>query len=402
MTVYAAFMLHIYQPPVQIAPVIKQIVNESYRPLVQTLRDHPDARITLNINATLTEQLNDYGYTDLIEGISTLASRGQIDFTGSGKFHPLLPLIPEPEVIRQIKLNNETNRHFFGNVYKPRGFFPPEMAISEEIFPAIKKMGFDWAIMSGIANTIPEFPTTFVSQHKETGLGLFFRDDYISIDCAFDKINNVDAFANRLKYKNQDHDYYVILAMDGETFGHHVKHAIRNFLTPLFDSAPHRQDFKIVTVSEIYDKFHKGQKQTPRSSSWSTMSYDVQNNVPFPLWLDPHNEIHQQQHHFIMYALTSVNLADKYRESMNDGQRGLLDNARNFLDRGVHSCQQWWASKRPWYSPDMIMRGLNEIIMATVNARRSIPDNATDIKDAMQLILEEMLKAQNKIILSLL
>lgn len=123
MTVYFAFLLHIYQPPVQIAPVIKQIVKESYRPILDALREHPEAKITLNINATLTEQLDDYGFRDIIEGIATLASRDQIDFTGSGKFHPLLPLIPEPEVIRQIQLNTKTNRQYFGSVYQPKGFF---------------------------------------------------------------------------------------------------------------------------------------------------------------------------------------------------------------------------------------------------------------------------------------
>jgi hypothetical protein len=79
----------------------------------------------------------------------------------------------------------------------------------------------------------------------------------------------------------------------------------------------------------------------------------------------------------------------------------MYKNARNFLDRGLHSCQEWWASKRPWYSPDMILRGLNEILLATINAKRSIPENAEDIKNAMDLILSDMLKAQNRIILSL-
>ncbi|MCP4763548.1 MAG: hypothetical protein GY870_17375, partial [archaeon] len=157
MTVFFAFLFHIYQPPVQIPSVIKQIVNESYRPILNALRDNPHVKITLNINGTLTEQLYDYKFNDVIEGIATLASRGQIDFTGSGKFHPLLPLIPDPEIKRQIQLNNETNRHFFGEVYKPRGFFPPEMAISEEIMNPVKEMGFDWIIGSGIANTTPEF-----------------------------------------------------------------------------------------------------------------------------------------------------------------------------------------------------------------------------------------------------
>ena len=49
----------------------------------------------------------------------------------------------------------------------------------------------------------------------------------------------------------------------------------------------------------------------------------------------------------------------------------------------------------------MILRGLNEILLSIVNARRSIPENAVDIRDAMRIILEEMLKAQNNIILML-
>jgi alpha-amylase/alpha-mannosidase (GH57 family) len=400
MVVYFSFLLHIYQPPTQIPPVIKKVVNESYRPIIDTLKNHPESKITLNINGTLTEQLNDYGYTDIIDGLATLASKRQIEFTGSGKFHPLLPLIPSPEIKRQIELNNETNLRFFGNVYKIRGFFPPEMAISEEVISTVKDMGFEWMIMSGIANTLPEFPTNFISRHPN-GLKLIFRDDYISVDCAFNKINNVDAFINRLNYKNTDKNYYIILALDGETFGHHVKHAITEFLTPLFDSLPKQKGIKICTVSEIVDKFTLGATQHPRDSSWSTMPYDLAHNVPFPLWFDPNNKIHIEQHRFFMYALTLIHLSGKYRDSMNDEKKEIYDSARNLLDRGIHSCSQWWASKRPWYSPDMILRGLNEVLMASVNAKRSIPENIPDIKEAMELIMEDMLKAQNKIILSL-
>jgi hypothetical protein len=102
-----------------------------------------------------------------------------------------------------------------------------------------------------------------------------------------------------------------------------------------------------------------------------------------------------------MYALTLIHLSYKYRESMDAERKSIYDNARNLLDRGIHSCQQWWASKRPWYSTDMILRGLNEVLMASVNAKRSLPDNIPEIKSAMELIMEDMLIAQNKIILSL-
>ena len=68
----------------------------------------------------------------------------------------------------------------------------------------------------------------------------------------------------------------------------------------------------------------------------------------------------------------------QYTQQMNPEQLQLFNNARTFLDRGIHSCQQWWASKRPWYSPDMILRGLSEILMAGVNVKRSIPEDLVE------------------------
>ncbi|MFW9951860.1 MAG: hypothetical protein ACFFKA_17220 [Candidatus Thorarchaeota archaeon] len=400
MVVNFAFLLHIYQPPVQIPHVIRQIAHESYIPMIEAVKNNPLAKITLNINGTLTEQLHDFGYDSLLQSITALASKGQIEFTGSAKFHPLLPLIPEPEIKRQIILNNETNRFFFGESYQVKGFFPPEMAISEEVLVSVRDMGFEWIILSGIANTLPTFPTNFFSNHPN-GLKLVFRDDYISIDCAFNKINNVDAFIKRLKYRNTSENYYIILAMDGETFGHHVKHAINDFLIPLFNTLSLRNDIELCTVSEIMSKFPLRDSQYPRASSWSTLPFDLAHDIPFPLWFDPKNEIHTEQHRFLMYALTLIHLSSKYREAMDKERKEIFDNARNLLDRGIHSCQQWWASKKPWYSPDMILRGLSEVLMASVNAKRSIPDNVPDIKEAFELIMQDMLKAHNKIVLGL-
>ncbi|MBN2154412.1 MAG: hypothetical protein JW776_00025 [Candidatus Lokiarchaeota archaeon] len=397
MTIHFAFLFHIYQPPTQIPPVLKQIVNESYRPILETLNKYPSAKITLNINATLTEQLNDYGFNDVINSIGTLANRGQIEFTGSGKFHPLLPLLPEPEVIRQIKLNNETNKRFFG-AYAPRGFFPPEMAVSEEIYDPIRKMGFDWVIMSGIANTLPVFPTDFISFHSNTSLKLVFRDDLISNDVGFNKINTIDHFVNRLNYRNIKKDYYVILAMDGETFGHHVKNGINKFLKPLFQSLEYRNDISMCTISEIIDKYPKKEPQVPKASSWSTMSFDLTQDNPFPLWLDKRNELHIELYRLIMFATTAVHLAAKYENSMDNEKKDIYRNARNFLDRGLHSCTQWWGSKRPWYSPDMILRGINEILLALINAKRSLPENAEGVKEVFESIMHGVLTSQNKII----
>jgi len=148
---YWANFLHIYQPPTQTEEIVRKVTEECYRTQVRVLEEAPNAKITLNISAILTEQLGRYGFLDVIEGLKRLAERGQIEFTGSAMYHPILPLISRVEVIRQIRLNTEVNRHYFGEVYRPQGFFPPEMCYSLEVAKIVAEMGFRWIVIDEIA-----------------------------------------------------------------------------------------------------------------------------------------------------------------------------------------------------------------------------------------------------------
>ena len=89
--IYWAQLLHFYQPPTQLPEVLHKICNESYRPLIEVFSKHPNARATININGVLTEMLWYHVYGDIIDGLVKLAEKGQIEFVGSGKYHPILP-----------------------------------------------------------------------------------------------------------------------------------------------------------------------------------------------------------------------------------------------------------------------------------------------------------------------
>ena len=91
--VWACF-LHFYQPPTQKKQWIDRITVESYRRLVEGLLNHPRAKVTFNINAVLLEFWDKYGHQDVLDGLRNLLKRGQIELTGSAKYHPLLPMIP--------------------------------------------------------------------------------------------------------------------------------------------------------------------------------------------------------------------------------------------------------------------------------------------------------------------
>src|SRR6476646_4326066 len=82
-TIYWANLLHFYQPPIQLPEVLRKIVDESYRPLIDVFEQHPQAKASVNINGVTTEMLYESGYQDVIDGLRGLAERGQIEFVGS-------------------------------------------------------------------------------------------------------------------------------------------------------------------------------------------------------------------------------------------------------------------------------------------------------------------------------
>src|SRR5581483_9544072 len=100
--IYWAPLLHFYQPPMQIPEVLRKVVDESYRPLIDVFRQYPYAKVTVNINGVLTEMLYESGYEDVIDGLRSLSEAGTLEFVGSGKYHPILPLLPDAEIRRQI------------------------------------------------------------------------------------------------------------------------------------------------------------------------------------------------------------------------------------------------------------------------------------------------------------
>ena len=77
-------------------------------------------------------------------------------------------------------------------------------------------------------------------------------------------------------------------------------------------------------------------------------------------------------------------------------------NARTWLDKGLHSCQLWWASKKPWYSSEMILKGLNQLILAASEALKVILFSNIDQKqkDHVLEIFDEIFTAQKELYLS--
>lgn len=404
--IYWAPLLHFYQPSLQLYSVLEKVVKESYRPLIEVLRQHPHARVTVNINGALTELLWETGHADVIEGIKALAEKKQIEFTGSGKYHPILPRIPQDEMTRQIRRNHLTNRHFFGDIYAPRGFFPPEMAFSMDIVEPVVATRHDWIILSGVACpcTWPMDVVHEVSADDER-LTVFFRDDILSNRISFQDIDG-KRFIEHLKgLRREAGDVYVITAMDAETFGHHIQNWEKLFLADVYEAIgpskalyPEIKQKKVlaeqhlsileykgeagaaaikpVLISNLIDLFPPGKKIAPKPSSWSTSEQDIKTANYYPLWKDKNNPIHILQWEHLNIAIEllykALELAD------NPTSRQYAEIARGLLDPALQSDQFWWANKGSRWDINMVDRGLRQHQEVILNAYKAVAMSGCD------------------------
>ncbi len=398
--IYWAPLLHFYQPPTQLHWVLRKVCDESYRPLVELFRNLPYAKVTVNINAVLAELLGEHGMSDVIDGLRELAEQGVVEFTGSAKYHPILPLIPREEMLNQIALNHQANERFFGKSYLPRGFFSPEMCYSHEIVKPILDTGHKWLILSGIACTAP-WPNNVIYDIPSDGqrLAVFFRDDILSNEISFRQLD-ANGFLDHLRQlRGSRKDIYVVTAMDAETFGHHIKNWEHLFLEEVYEalepSEPITQGVKqlqrmvdtqreifrsreimkepeieVVTISRLVELFPTGDPVEPRLSSWSTSMDDIRAGNPYPLWKSKDNLIHQLQWQHLKIAIELTRKAVEVATA--EPARQYADIARGLLDRALHSDQFWWANPQPRWDVNLVNRGLMQQREVVFNAYKAI------------------------------
>ena len=397
--IYWATLRHFYQPPIQIPEVLRKVVVESYRPLLEVLGQYPHARVTVNINGVLTEMLYESGYQDVIDGLRELALAGQLEFVGSAKYHAILPLVDADEQRRQIRRNHLTNKHFFGDAYQPRGFFPPEMCFNRSFLDAVIDTGHEWVIMSGVGCPAP-WPTNQIYRAKSpdgNDISVVFRDDVLSNKIAFQDLDGKGFIDHLHATQGDDGDMYIVTAMDAETFGHHIENWDQLFLGEAYEAVTPYPDVvqarplaattrtllstipqdestadQIITVqvSELLALFPAGDVVEPIPSSWSTTQEDLDAGAPYPLWQAPGNYIHKLQWEHVAICKDLVERAQRLADTAISKRHAEI--ARGLMDPALHSCQFWWASRRPHWDINMISRGLAQQGEVVLNAFRAI------------------------------
>ncbi len=330
---------------------------QSYRPIIEGIKKNKRVHLSININGALLELLHKYEYHDIIEDLKNLLAENRIEITGSAKYHALLSLLSDEEIVRQIELNTETLKHFFPD-YQPGGFFCPEMAYDERIGKIVEKLGFRWMILDEIScgGKVGQVDYSQIYKLGGSDLRVFFRDRRLSnlIMSAVVRSRDtlLEAMENELKKDN-----YIVTAMDAETFGHH-RPGLEKMLFEVFET----EEFELIKISDV-EKYYKEKIEiTPAKATWASSKDDIENNIQFLSWNDPENIIHKWQWAFTHLVLKEVYDVDK------DHPRYVL--VRNKMDMALGSDHFWWASAKPWWSLEMIEYGAYSLL----DTLKHIPD----------------------------
>ena len=177
---YVSLLLHLYQPPTQDIRLVRRIDSECYTPLANVLAE-TGARVGVNINYSLTEQLAVIDSPSL----RSLASADGIEFTDSGAYHPIFPLIEQSDIVRQLSLNSEGNRRLLGDAYSPSGVFPPEMAYWPGLPGIIERQGYRWTVTDDLPWDFEHGEVPFDTVPAVDGVAVLLRSNFWSNRISF-------------------------------------------------------------------------------------------------------------------------------------------------------------------------------------------------------------------------
>lgn len=123
----------------------------------------PHAGLSTSWSGSLIEQLDRCaaqglcggrfsGWSEDLRNIArerTALGHPRVDFTAFGFYHPLMALIPERDIIRQVEWHRRIVERAFGAEVSPI-MFPPETAFHVRMIPALRKAGVEAVIYDSI------------------------------------------------------------------------------------------------------------------------------------------------------------------------------------------------------------------------------------------------------------
>src|SRR5882672_31390 len=237
-----------------------------------------------------------------------LAAAGQIEISTTPFYHPILPLICDSDIAavshpgvplpsrfhypQDAREQLQMARDFFAPV-QPRGLWPSEGSVSDEVFSIAAETGFTWAASDsgvldrtlGHSSGILELYRSYLWKQGGHSLNVIFRDHFLSDLIGFvysrmDAAQAADDFLLRIRQNcagvlSSGRDALVPIILDGENAWEYYYRGGRPFLRELYRRIQDDTNMKALTVSEALELSVPEPIDHIFPASWISTNFDV-------------------------------------------------------------------------------------------------------------------------------
>lgn len=366
-----ALVLHLYQPPTQDEAVFRNIFIQCYQPLIKLIKSKKGVSFTLNLPLSLLEQADKYGYHTWLGDLKDLYVSERIEVTGSGAYHPLLTKLEREAAERQIVLNEYGMGYYLGSrtgfegesavmTKNIGGFFAPECAVNYDLISLIADMGYDWVLVDQTAVSgakKAEYEPVYY-KIKDLPIKIVPRNKGLSDRLSFFRGSSVDELVRDIT----SHGELQVLALDGETFGHHNSNGIE-LLEDMINIITQKGG-SFVTVRQLTSFMKEAGLPDVVESTWGASYEDMSSGEPYPYWSG--NELQE----FLcslekMIGALITDVASKLDVSTDahdsvaqplwffEDLPDISQETKNYLKtlffamKYEHSDKYWWSSRKP-------------------------------------------------------
>lgn len=348
-----ANLIDMYQPPNCDRSALEKIIKQSYLPLLKIFEQNPDLGFTLNLPGCTADLMIRTGFGDVIKKIAKLGERGQIDFTMTPKYQPLIPLHGDEDVDRQIEAHNKICKRYFGICYSPQGLYSPFLAYSQKVSKAGARFMLKWVVAD----------ENSIRARSQNGFNSLYMDKsaggILLMGCRRDISNQLGGsfWARKIPrsaseflqaaLRQASNDKYLITVVDARNFGYENP-GRDGLLRALYRD----NKLKAVTISHLRRYVKRKDFIRPADGSSVTGRENSSKRRPFLIWENDRNPIHQSLWKLYKMAASEIKNALTKGDPQLARARDMVDSASAAVNWSMASCNPWWDPAYPRQAAD--------------------------------------------------
>lgn len=250
--------VHSHQPDGNFEWVFAEAYEKAYLPFLNALYRHPRLKATLHYSGCLLDWIT-AKHPEFLKMLKDMAGRGQIEMLSGGYHEPVLTLIPERDILGQIKLMNERIKKITG--VQPSGAWLTERVWEPALIKPLVKAGIKFTIVDDwhftyVGQKPDDLSGYYVTEDEGEKLFIFPGSERLRYMMPFKLPHETVNYMRELKEKGAASQ---IFADDGEKFGvwpgtHRWVHEegwLENFLTAIQNES---EWLKTSTFSEYIEE----------------------------------------------------------------------------------------------------------------------------------------------------